>query len=523
MVLAVGLGLAARGLRPPEARPVTVAAEEFSAERALPVVEALATAPRHRPSPHHAAARADLAHSLRALGLDPVEQEAVVDGHPVTNLLARRAGLGAGAILLMAHYDSVAAGPGAGDDALGCAVILEIARALASDAPPPPRDLILLFTDGEEIALLGARAFVHGGDGGAPPHAWASEVALVLNFEARGSGGPAWMFQTGPGNLELVRALARAPRPAASSLAKAVYDRMPNDTDLTIFLRAGIPGLNWACVDRFSSYHTALDVPSRLDPGTVQHMGDQGLTVARWALAHPGHFDAGSDAQYFTILGTTFVHFPLGGAALLGLLPALLAALWLWRTRPRATALLTGLLASLLALAAAAAVVLIARALAPEFFGARASHASDLHLRAAGLALCAAAAAAALGVRALALRFRPATAPDAALLLLTALGAAALGFLLPEGAFLLAVPAAAIAAALLPRRELPAAILRAAAILLTASLAGTWIYSLLLALTLEGALAPALLAAVNALLLAPLWRSLPPRHAPPQAAAAPTP
>jgi hypothetical protein len=477
----------------------------------MPIVEALAAAPRVRPSPHHAAARAFLADRLREIGLEVQEQEAVTFSLPVTNLLARRAGCDAqaGAILLCAHYDSVKAGPGAGDDALGCATLLEIARALAAE-PAPARDLILLFTDGEEIALLGARAFL-GADQTGPPHPWAAGVALALNFEARGSGGPAWMFQTGPGNLGLVRALARAPRPAASSLAKAVYDRMPNDTDLTVFLRAGVPGMNWACVERFASYHTALDTPQRLDPGTLQQMGDQGLTIARWALDQPGSFDAGADATYFTLLGGTFVHHPLSWSRALAILPAAAFLTWFWRRRRRPGAVLLGLLPAAAALFTAAAVVLAAQFIAPSAFTYDASHASDAHLRTIGIGAAAAATLSALLVAHFAQRRFPRADGDAAALFLAATGAVALSFALPEGAFLLAVPATAIPlAALVPGAVAPAWLARGAAIVTVISLAGVWIYSLVLALTLPMVLAPALFAAFIALLLRPLWEIAPP-------------
>lgn len=494
--VAAGLGLAARGLRPPEPLPADAPASVFSAERAFPIIEALAAAPRARPSPYHAASRAYLAEQLRALGLEPVEQESVVDGHPVTNLLARRAGTGVqpGAVLLCAHYDSVAAGPGAGDDALGCAVLLEAARALLTK-PPAARDLILLFTDGEEIALLGARAFLVGGDGGAPPHPWAKDVALALNFEARGSGGPAWMFQTSPDNGALISALTRAPHPAGSSLAKAVYDRMPNDTDLTIFLNAGIPGMNWACMDRYSSYHTALDTPERLHRGTLQHMGEQGLVVADWALRFNGSFRA-PDAVYFNLLGGPFVVHPLAWTRWLAVLPALGLALWLRQNRRSWNARARGLLASLIILTLAAVLALVLRATVPGPFTVVALVTAFtllavwlLHRRGHGQDLAAGS------------------------LTLWTVDAICLALLLPEGAFLLMLPVCvALAALLLPKWGTTGLLARGAALLIVLSLVGAWIYNLVLALGMPGVPAPALLAAFTVVLLAPLW--IPPRAAP---------
>ena len=63
------------------------------------------------------------------------------------------------AILLACHHDSVGAGPGAADDGAAVATLLEVARAL-KEGPPLPRPVILLFTDGEEVGLMGAQGFV---------------------------------------------------------------------------------------------------------------------------------------------------------------------------------------------------------------------------------------------------------------------------------------------------------------------------------------------------------------------------
>ncbi len=83
---------------------------------------------------------------------------------------------------MMAHYDSVGAGPGAGDDGSGTAALLEVARALARE-PDARHGLAWLFTDGEEVGLLGAQAFVE-------QHPLFPRVGVVVNVEARGSGGP---------------------------------------------------------------------------------------------------------------------------------------------------------------------------------------------------------------------------------------------------------------------------------------------------------------------------------------------
>src|SRR3712207_7377258 len=41
-------------------------------------------------------------------------------------------------------------------------------------------------------------------------HPWMKDVGVVLNFEARGAGGPSMMFETSDGNGALVSGMARS-------------------------------------------------------------------------------------------------------------------------------------------------------------------------------------------------------------------------------------------------------------------------------------------------------------------------
>ncbi len=75
----------------------------------------------------------------------------------VTNIVADVWPGSGKSVLLMAHSDSVAAGPGAGDDGSGVAVLLESIRALKARGSAG-RPVTALFSDGEEPGLLGAGA-----------------------------------------------------------------------------------------------------------------------------------------------------------------------------------------------------------------------------------------------------------------------------------------------------------------------------------------------------------------------------
>jgi hypothetical protein len=199
-----------------------------------------------------------------------------------------------GAVLLVSHYDSVPAAPGAADAGSGVAAIIEAARALRM-GPASRNDVILLLTDAEELGLLGARAFVE-------QHPWARDVRMVLNFEARGTSGPTWMFETSAGNGTVVAEWAALmPKPAGSSLTYEIYKRLPNDTDFTEFKRLKTAGLNFAFIGGVERYHTARDSVEALDPGSVQHHGEAALRLARrFASMDLGSLQA-RDAVYFTV------------------------------------------------------------------------------------------------------------------------------------------------------------------------------------------------------------------------------
>jgi len=189
---------------PPTPLPLSAPPDEFSAYRALEHLKQFARKPHPMGSAEHDRVRDYLIDQLRALGLSPEIQRATgVTGKfsaagNVENIVARQNGTrpGTPALMLAAHYDSVPAAPGNGDDGAGVAAILETLRALHTQ-PPLQNDLIVLFTDGEEDGLLGASAF-------AAEHPWAKDVRLPSI--SRAAAMPAFL-----------RCLRPAPQTAASS------------------------------------------------------------------------------------------------------------------------------------------------------------------------------------------------------------------------------------------------------------------------------------------------------------------
>jgi len=311
---------------PPAPVPAGASPADFSAERAFKHIQTFASRPHPIGSTESAAVRDYISGELSALGLDTQVQTGTAvsadSGQPfsagiVRNVVARLKGSGGDgrAVMLVAHYDSVAAGPGASDDGDGVATLLETARALKA-GPPPRDDVIFLFTEGEEVCLLGARAFVG-------QHPWAKDVGVVLNFEARGNDGPVIMFETSAGNRRMIdEFVSAAPRPVANSLSYEIYKLMPNDTDLTVFKRDGMQGMNFAQMGGLTHYHTATDDVQSVSERSLQHHGSYALSLAR-RFASLGTEERGrDDAVYFNLLGPIIVHY---GVALVLPLAALAA------------------------------------------------------------------------------------------------------------------------------------------------------------------------------------------------------
>jgi hypothetical protein len=235
------------------------------------------------------------------------------------------------AVILMAHTDSVAAGPGAGDDGSGVATILETIRALkARGATVGGHPILALFTDGEENAMLGASAFL------ADPR-WRARVGVVVNLEARGNQGRSFLFQTSPGDGALIDLYAHAvPHLATSSLYAEIYKILPNDTDLTPFLQGGFTGFNFAFVGNVAHYHTPRDRRENLDPRALQQHGESALGLVTALAQNDFQQLKRNDAVYFDVLGLWLPRLPKNWALPLSLLAFAAIGLTGWLRRKRA-------------------------------------------------------------------------------------------------------------------------------------------------------------------------------------------
>jgi hypothetical protein len=339
VVVALVLGALAAvsllALEPPDPLSASAPANEFSAERAFSHVEQIAERPHPVGSAANAEVRDYLVGQLEDLGLRPTVQQATsartMEGTAsmarVQNIHAQIPGSSpTGHVLLVAHYDSVPRGPGAADDGAGVAAILEIARAITSSSPPR-NDIDIVFTDAEEPWLLGAQAFVR--DDRLDPRR-----SVVLNLEARGTSGPALMFQSSPDNASVIPALASVQRPITSSGWEACYQLLPGDTDFTVFRKAGFAGMNFAFFEGSARYHTPEDSPANLDHASLQHMGSTVLATAHHFAGQDLGAPRGGSLTYFTVLGE-LVHYPQGLAVPLAVLAAVVFVATLLYARRR--------------------------------------------------------------------------------------------------------------------------------------------------------------------------------------------
>lgn len=294
----------------PDPKPANAPANEFSAMRAIDAERATIGGRTAHPvgSPENRAVRQRIVARLERLGyVVNVQRTFACNAHlncaTVENIIAHTPGQPSGAsVLLCAHYDSVAAGPGASDDGTGVAALLEIARAVRAEKFR--NAVTFLIDDGEEAGLLGAEGFV-------ADRANSDAVAAVINLEARGTSGPSALFETSSNNRWFLPIVARAlPRPVTTSLFYGLYELLPNDTDLTVFRRAALTGVNFAYLKNVVWYHTPLDDIDHVDLRSLQHHGDNGLASLR-ALANTDlRRSSNSNAVWFDVLGFFVMWWP---------------------------------------------------------------------------------------------------------------------------------------------------------------------------------------------------------------------
>ncbi len=169
-------------------------------------------------------------------------------------------------VLLGAHLDSWDLGTGALDNGVNCALVVEVARALAS-GPRPRRTVRFVLFTGEEQGLLGSRAYVLRHQAELDRHA----AVLIHDI---GDGRIRGYFNNG--RPDLTPALAAALAPVASSGAGGSNDEALLGTDNFDFLLEGVPNFvaDQDTAPYLADYHAESDTFDKVN-----------LPAARWNAA----------------------------------------------------------------------------------------------------------------------------------------------------------------------------------------------------------------------------------------------
>lgn len=271
-------------LQAPRAVPEDAPQTEFSAERAIEHAAVIAQEPHPMGSEANVAVREYIVAELQDLALEPAlypvsAPDYFGGGEPinVVNIVARIPGTSnTKAVALMAHYDTVPTTPGANDNSVAVAALLETARAVLAE-PPLDNDLLLLFTDGEEPnPRPGSTALVE-------ETSLATEIGLVVNLEASGGSGASILAETsGPEGWIINEYGAADPHPAAFSFVTEIVGLFGDlGTDFDQFRNAGVPGLHFAYLRGSPIYHTMADNLDSVDLATLQHHGSHSLSIAQ--------------------------------------------------------------------------------------------------------------------------------------------------------------------------------------------------------------------------------------------------
>lgn len=242
-------------------------------------------------------------------------------------------------VLVNCHFDTKPGSPGATDDMISCATMLEIIRVLAAEKPTVLKNpIVFLFNGAEELGLQGAHGFVKGYESslGNPEnaelgHKWAKNLKTFVNLEGAGGGGREILFQTGPGNSWTLEAYAKnAPYPYGTVIAEEAFQigLIPSDTDFRVFRDySGLAGLDMAFIKNGWVYHTKWDKDSEIPAGSLQHMGANTLEILRHFSGKLDFSEVDTNSKgkvvYFDVLGIFMIFYPRWAGILIDVLVGL--------------------------------------------------------------------------------------------------------------------------------------------------------------------------------------------------------
>ncbi|KAL1974038.1 hypothetical protein VTN31DRAFT_5598 [Thermomyces dupontii] len=222
---------------------------------------------------------------------------------------------GRGGVLVNAHYDSVSTGYGATDDGVGVVSCLQLIKYFTTPGHEPRRGLVVLFNNGEEDYLNGARVYSQ--------HPLSKFPHTFLNLEGAGAGGRATLFRSS--DTQVTRFYARAEHPYGTVLSDFGFRLVKSETDYVVFEGdLGLRGLDVAFFKPRARYHTDQDDTRHTSKRSLWHMLSAAVATVEGLVSDtssdfegkpsgPGKVPSGegSQAVWFDLFGTAFAVFEL--------------------------------------------------------------------------------------------------------------------------------------------------------------------------------------------------------------------
>jgi hypothetical protein len=173
--------------------------------------------------------------------------------------------LGKKTVLIVAHIDSVPAGPGATDDCVGSVVLFELLRVLALSGKQPLHNILVHWTDAEEVGLRGSSAYIRLVNSKGES---LDDIFLlpdvVINIEGSGTARREVLLRSN--SPWLVKKYAdAAPRPVMHSIAEFIFNTLQiGSTDFDVYGRCGSHGIDLIFTDERFIYHTSRDIVEKV-------------------------------------------------------------------------------------------------------------------------------------------------------------------------------------------------------------------------------------------------------------------
>jgi aminopeptidase S len=199
-----------------------------------------------------AARRTAITDRLKTAGVDFHIEDFTSQSRAGVNIVATLPGKpGTRTLLLGAHYDRVAKGRGAVDNAASCAVLLELVEKLKQASLA--QTVTLVFFDLEELGLLGSRSYFQ-------THAGSALPAQAMNFDIFGYGETFFVTPSKPDG-SLMASFQQAASELGFPVRSILMAQYPS-SDHRSMAMAGIETLGVTLID-------GTEIDSVITPGRV--------------------------------------------------------------------------------------------------------------------------------------------------------------------------------------------------------------------------------------------------------------